>query len=75
VCGEAAADPLLAVVYVGLGVSSLSMTPRAMAAVAEVLGTLTRADCVRLAEVAVAAPTAAEARATTASALEAVTRA
>src|SRR5690606_4285759 len=27
VCGEAAADPLLAVVLVGLGVTSLSMTP------------------------------------------------
>jgi phosphoenolpyruvate-protein phosphotransferase len=69
VCGEAAADPLLAVVYVGLGVSSLSMTPRAMSAVAEILGSLTRDDCVRLAEVALAAPTAAEARAAMASAV------
>ena len=30
VCGEAAADPALAVVLVGLGVTSLSMTPRAL---------------------------------------------
>jgi phosphoenolpyruvate-protein phosphotransferase len=73
VCGEAAADPLLAVVYVGLGVSSLSMTPRAMSAVADLLGTLTRSDCERLAEIALAAPTAAEARAATASALGAAT--
>jgi phosphoenolpyruvate-protein phosphotransferase len=73
VCGEAAADPLLAVVYVGLGVSSLSMTARAMAAVAELLGSLTRADCEHLAGIALAAPTAAEARAATASALEAAT--
>ena len=27
VCGEAAADPLLALVLVGLGISSLSMEP------------------------------------------------
>lgn len=33
VCGEAAADPLLAVVLVGLGVTSLSMSPAALAAV------------------------------------------
>ena len=30
VCGEAAADPNLAVVLVGLGVTSLSMTPAAL---------------------------------------------
>lgn len=30
VCGEAAADPDLAVVLVGLGVNSLSMTPVAL---------------------------------------------
>jgi phosphoenolpyruvate-protein phosphotransferase len=71
VCGEAAADPALAVVYVGLGVGSLSMTARSMPAVAELLGTLTREDCARLAAIALAAPTAAEARALTASALEA----
>src|SRR6187397_1348017 len=33
VCGEAAADPLLAAVLVGLGVSSLSTTPNARGAV------------------------------------------
>ena len=34
VCGEAAANPALAAVLVGLGVSSLSMTPRALPDVA-----------------------------------------
>lgn len=41
VCGEAAAEPLLAVVLVGLGVTSLSMTP---AALADVRGELARWD-------------------------------
>jgi phosphoenolpyruvate-protein phosphotransferase len=69
VCGEAAADPLLAVVFVGLGVGSLSMTPRALSAVADVLASVSRAECVRIATAALAASTAAEARAATASAL------
>ena len=39
VCGEAAADPLLAVVLVGLGATTLSMTPAALADVrAELAG-------------------------------------
>jgi phosphotransferase system enzyme I (PtsI) len=37
VCGEAAADPALAVVLTGLGVNTLSMTARSLAAVAAVL--------------------------------------
>ncbi|MGC9155498.1 MAG: putative PEP-binding protein [Ferrimicrobium sp.] len=37
VCGEAASDPLLAIVLAGLGVSSLSMTPVALAGVRAVL--------------------------------------
>ncbi|MDQ6753145.1 MAG: PEP-utilizing enzyme, partial [Actinomycetota bacterium] len=41
VCGEAAADPALAVVLVGLGVSTLSMTARALPAVSAVLRTVT----------------------------------
>lgn len=69
VCGEAAADPLLAVVFVGLGVDSLSMTPRALCAVAELLGSLTRAECVRIATAALAASTAVEARETATSAV------
>ncbi|MFC8303424.1 putative PEP-binding protein [Specibacter sp. NPDC057265] len=62
VCGEAAADPALAVVLVGLGVSSLSMTPRALPAVAAVLRTVTLAQAQALAHRAVAAASAAEAR-------------
>ncbi|GGN45375.1 phosphotransferase system enzyme I (PtsI) [Actinoplanes campanulatus] len=62
VCGEAAADPLLAPVLVGLGVTSLSMSPRALPAVRAALSTRTAEDCRRLAALAVAAPGPAEAR-------------
>lgn len=58
VCGEAASDPALAVVLVGLGVSSLSMTPRSIAGVAAVLSRTSLPECQRLATVAVDAPTA-----------------
>jgi phosphotransferase system enzyme I (PtsI) len=63
VCGEAAAAPALAVVLVGLGVSSLSMTPRALPDVAAVLAATTSDECRRLAQLALAAPSAADARA------------
>ncbi|MCR6646949.1 MAG: phosphoenolpyruvate--protein phosphotransferase [Cellulomonas sp.] len=69
VCGEAAAVPALAVVLVGLGVSSLSMTPRAIADVAAVLQTTTYDECVRLATLALAAESAADARETVRAAL------
>jgi phosphotransferase system enzyme I (PtsI) len=55
VCGEAAGDPALACVLVGLGATSLSMTPRAIAEVADVLQVTSYDECVRLAELAVAA--------------------
>ncbi|MFQ4147938.1 putative PEP-binding protein [Arthrobacter sp. LAPM80] len=63
VCGESAADPALAVVLAGLGVSTLSMTPRALPAVAAVLRTVTLAQARQLAYRAGAAASAAEARA------------
>jgi len=63
VCGEAAASPALAVVLVGLGVTSLSMTPRALPDVAAVLAATTSDECRRLAQLALAAPSAADARA------------
>lgn len=63
VCGEAAADPALAVVLVGLGVSTLSMTARSLAAVGTVLRTVTLADAQELARLALSAPGAEEARA------------
>ncbi|QHT56213.1 phosphoenolpyruvate--protein phosphotransferase [Cellulomonas sp. H30R-01] len=62
VCGEAAADPALAPVLVGLGVSSLSMTPRALPEVGAVLASVTAAQCRELAEVALAADGADAAR-------------
>jgi phosphotransferase system enzyme I (PtsI) len=69
VCGEAAADPALALVLVGLGVTSLSMTPRALADVAAVLASVTLEDCRRVAALAVAARTPADGRAAVRAAL------
>lgn len=63
VCGEAAADPVLAVVLVGLGVTSLSMSPRALPDVGGLLRTVTHDDCVRLAGVAIDAGEAQAAKA------------
>ncbi|MDQ4501330.1 putative PEP-binding protein [Sinomonas sp. ASV322] len=62
VCGEAAADPGLAVVLAGLGVTTLSMTPRALPAVAHVLATVTMAQAQELARQALDAPSAEAAR-------------
>ncbi|NUR57371.1 MAG: phosphoenolpyruvate--protein phosphotransferase, partial [Catenulispora sp.] len=62
VCGEAAADPLLACVLVGLGVGSLSMAPSAIAEVRAALAARTLADCEQLAARAAIAPTARQAR-------------
>jgi phosphotransferase system enzyme I (PtsI) len=63
VCGEAAADPALACVLVGLGVDSLSMAPRAMADVAAALAGASDAACAAAARAAVGSGTAAQARA------------
>lgn len=63
VCGEAAADPALAVVLTGLGVTTLSMTARSIAAVAAVLKTVTLEEAQELAKLALSAPSATEARA------------
>ncbi len=62
VCGEAAADPTLAAVLVGLGVSSLSMSPRALHSVAEALAGVTVEQCEQAAEAACAALSASAAR-------------
>jgi phosphotransferase system enzyme I (PtsI) len=45
VCGEAASDPLLALVLVGLGVTSLSMAPVSVPAVRAALALHTFAEC------------------------------
>lgn len=63
VCGEAAADPALAVVLVGLGVATLSMNRRALPAVAAILKTVDFAAAQRIAKLALGAGSAAEARA------------
>ncbi|MBX3093820.1 MAG: phosphoenolpyruvate--protein phosphotransferase [Cryobacterium sp.] len=62
VCGEAAADPLLAVVLVGLGVTTLSMTPSALVDVRAELLKHTLSGAEKLAHAALAASTAAAAR-------------
>jgi phosphoenolpyruvate-protein phosphotransferase (PTS system enzyme I) len=58
VCGEAAADPAFAAVLVGLGVGTLSMSPRALPDVAAVLESVTLEECRQLAGLAVDAETA-----------------
>lgn len=62
ICGEAAADPLLAVVLVGLGATTLSMSPAALADVRLSLTRYTLDQARALAEIALAADGAAEAR-------------
>jgi len=50
VCGEAASDPALAVVLVGVGVTGLSMAPRSLSPVKKLLGSVSRsfaASCAR----------------------------
>ena len=69
VCGEAAADPALAVVLVGLGVTTLSMNRRALPAVAAILKTVDLPLARRLAEIALDADSAEAARAAVRTAL------
>ncbi len=64
VCGEAAGDPALAVVLVGLGATSLSMVPRAVPLVAAALERVSLDQARNLAAAARYATTAAEARST-----------
>lgn len=62
VCGEAASDPLLAVVLVGLGVTSLSMVPNALREVRATLLRYSMEEARMLAQVALASTDAGEAR-------------
>lgn len=62
VCGEAAADPNLAIVLVGLGVTTLSMTPAALADVRAALLTVTLEEAQARAARALNGRTAAQAR-------------
>jgi phosphotransferase system enzyme I (PtsI) len=56
VCGEAAADPGLALVLAGVGVTSLSMSTRSIPAVRAALADHTMDECRRIADLALSAP-------------------
>ena len=61
-CGEAGGDPLMALVLVGLGITSLSMAPTKVNAVRAALRLHDMDTCRQMANYAVDAPTAKEAR-------------
>lgn len=63
VCGESAGDPLMALVLVGLGVTSLSMAPGAVPAVRHAVRRHTLPRCEQIAAAALAARSATAARA------------
>lgn len=62
ICGESAGDPLLAPVYAGMGITTLSMSAPSVAAVRASLAAHSLDDCKRLADLALNAPDAASAR-------------
>lgn len=62
VCGEAAANPQLAAVLIGLGVNSLSMAPSALPEVRGFLATVDLDACKRAAQSALGASSAEEAK-------------
>ncbi|MFF7364610.1 phosphoenolpyruvate--protein phosphotransferase [Streptomyces sp. NPDC008125] len=70
VCGEAAADPLLACVLTGLGVTSLSMGAASLPYVRAMLAQYTLAQCERAAAAARAADSAEDARSAARAVLE-----
>ncbi len=63
VCGESAANPHLAAILVGLGVTSLSMAPSALAEVRGFLAQVDRATCERVANQVITLSSAEEAEA------------
>jgi phosphotransferase system enzyme I (PtsI) len=63
VCGEAASDPLLALVLVGLGVTSLSMAPSSLPTVRRALAAHTLERCQEMAQLVREADDAPAARA------------
>jgi phosphotransferase system enzyme I (PtsI) len=69
VCGEAAADPLLACVLVGIGVTSLSAAAAAVPGVGAKLAQVTLEQCRAAADAVLATSTADEARAAALAAL------
>jgi phosphoenolpyruvate-protein phosphotransferase (PTS system enzyme I) len=73
ICGEAAADPTLAVVLVGLGATSLSMSPSALADVRTELARFTLDQAKEFAELALSANSAVEARSAVLTAISSIT--
>jgi phosphoenolpyruvate-protein kinase (PTS system EI component) len=51
VCGETAADPVMAVLFVGMGIDELSMSPNLIGIVKRTVSQITFADAKNLAEV------------------------
>lgn len=62
VCGEAAADPILACVLTGMGITSLSMASAAIPAVGVQLGKVTLVQCREAAQKVLTALSSAEAK-------------
>jgi phosphotransferase system enzyme I (PtsI) len=62
VCGEAASDPWLAAVFVGLGAAGLSMTPRSLPVVRSALARVTLEQCTLASAAALSADGPEEAR-------------
>ncbi|WP_062526850.1 phosphoenolpyruvate--protein phosphotransferase [Demequina rhizosphaerae] len=74
VCGESASDPVMALVLVGLGITSLSMSPGALPAVRFSIRSHTLAECEAIAAVALGADHAAHARAAALASMDAAAR-
>lgn len=70
VCGESGADPMMALVLCGLGITSLSMSPAAAGAVRFALRRHSFARCQELAALAIQATSAAEAYSSVFAAIE-----
>jgi phosphoenolpyruvate-protein phosphotransferase (PTS system enzyme I) len=62
VCGEAASDPLWALLAAGMGIDELSMAAAGLASVHGALSDHSRAECAAAAEAALSAPDAGAAR-------------
>ena len=61
VCGESAANPLLSIVFAGVGVDSVSAAPSAVDAVSEALRAVSLEQAHEAASIALAATTAQDA--------------
>ncbi len=63
ICGESAADPALAPVFAGMGITSLSMSARAIPIVRRALAARSLSECEHVAKLVLSAGTADAARA------------